>query len=433
MSLRRPLFVRWTPYADECLQILHTAQDALPSDRWLCHIVQAQHIAEMIGAEFAMDDPAQELKITDPMVQSHLRGLEQKLKEWHDSAQDLMQNSIMKHTKAIINLYMHEIAMHNEHNIDDFRPPYHSTPIEGPPDPDSVTPVHINSLTACLQSAHAAFDAFLEMDIKLLRALPTHFFVRNSYAAVALIKLYTAMSSKDSKMSAAFNADVLRVEEYLDALISVLEKVAEGSMSKVAWKFSLIFKMLRKWHLKRTDSPNGRGSREHSQPRMPVTNGDSKSRSYSMNPTIPAQNPQHLPQTPQIHRPQPPTWHQRPHIDQSPRTGLQTLSDAAMALPSTLNLRNPAPASVASSTSNQWLAPSNPHLVPAMLSNPDPNAPQTSSIHIHDPMMTAGPYGLPSHDLSLMDFTSDELMAYGFGDEFMAMNFGFENAGGWVM
>lgn len=40
------------------------------------------------------------------------------------------------------------------------------------------------------------------------------------------------------------------------------------------------------------------------------------------------------------------------------------------------------------------------------------------------------PYGMPQ-ELGPMDFTNDELMAFGFGDEFLAMNFGFEQ-GNWI-
>jgi hypothetical protein len=42
------------------------------------------------------------------------------------------------------------------------------------------------------------------------------------------------------------------------------------------------------------------------------------------------------------------------------------------------------------------------------------------------PYMMPGPGG----DMIPIDFTNDELMAFGFGDEFLAMNFGFET-GGW--
>lgn len=47
--------------------------------------------------------------------------------------------------------------------------------------------------------------------------------------------------------------------------------------------------------------------------------------------------------------------------------------------------------------------------------------------------MMAATYGMPPDQMSLMDFTSDELMAYGFGDEFLAMNFGFDQGGGWAI
>lgn len=449
MSLRRPLLVRWSPYADECIDILKSAPDALPSDRWLCHIVQAQHIAESIGTVFAMDDPAKELKLVDTDVQHHLKGLEQELERWHKEGEEYMQNPIMKHTKAIINLYMHEIAMHNEHNIDDFRPPYHSTPIEGPPDPESVTPIHIASLTKCLHAAHAAFDAFLSMDISLLRSLPTHFFVRNSYAAVALIKLYTAIAAKESKIGAIFQPEELRVDVYLDRLIGTLTKAAEGGMCKVAYKFSRIFQMLRRWHLKRTEAPSGSGSREHSQPRVAPKATLGGRGSY--NPTPPPNEVQHNGSShaaqmwPQPTQPQQ-TQQAMTAAPGPPRTGLQMLSDAAMA-PTSRNGQSSGPpqhAQPASSAGQQlgpqqqgpWLSSPPPqqgqHLPPGHPA-PLPSAPMgDSGGMVIDPMMAAS-YGMGTDGMNLMDFPTDELMAYGFGDEFMAMNFGFDQGGGWAI
>src|SRR5271156_953907 len=136
------------------------------------------------------------------------------------------------------------------------RPPYTVTPIDGPPDPDFVTPAHIDSLVACLSSVHDAFEAFLAMDMKTLRPLPTLFFVRNSYAAVALIKMYSAVAAKGSKFGRIFQKEDLKVEQYMDRLIATLSQTAEGGVSRVAFKFSIIFNMLKNWHLKRTE-PGG--------------------------------------------------------------------------------------------------------------------------------------------------------------------------------
>ncbi|RMZ79081.1 hypothetical protein DV737_g3587, partial [Chaetothyriales sp. CBS 132003] len=249
MSLRRPLLIRWSPYADECIGILTTAPDVAPTDKWLCQLVRGQHLAEDIGLEFSMDDPASQLSLTDHKTQYHLKAFERQLTEWYESATPEMQErATLKHIYGVINLYMHEIAMHHNHNIDDFRPPFHATPIEGPPDPDFVTPTHIESLTTCMNSVHTIFDAFLSVDVAVLRSLPTLFFVRNSYAAVALIKMYTAVSAKGSKFGRIIKTDDLKVDHYLERLIAKLVETAEGGMCKVAQKFCLIFNMLKQWH-----------------------------------------------------------------------------------------------------------------------------------------------------------------------------------------
>lgn len=157
---------------------------------------------------------------------------------------------ILKHNEAIINLYIHEIAMHHSHNIDDFRPPY-GVEEDNEEEPDYITPAHIDSLIICLDSIHKAFDAFIEMPVSTLRALPTLFFVRNSYAAVALIKMFTAVSAEGSKFGSVFKPKDLKVEYYLDAMNDKMKRAAEGGQSRIALKFTLILSMLKSWQAKR--------------------------------------------------------------------------------------------------------------------------------------------------------------------------------------
>ncbi|KIX08061.1 uncharacterized protein Z518_02716 [Rhinocladiella mackenziei CBS 650.93] len=402
MSLRRPLLVRWSPYAEECIDILNSSPDALPSDKWLCHLVRGQHIAEDVGLEFSMDDPASLLTLADPKTQYHLKAFERQLKEWHDAAtKEMLKKPFVQHSEGIINLYMHEIAMHHNHNIDDFRPPFNATPIEGPPDPDNVTPAHIEALTICIHSAHAAFDAFLNMDIKMLRALPTLFFVRNSYAAVALIKMYSAVSAKGSKFASIFKTKDLKVEYYLDRLIEAMTKTAEDGMSRVAHKFSLIFNMLKSWHMKRTE-PSHNGSNPVSRQRTPAGRGNAQQIYKAM---APQQDPGKLAWNSQNRA----AMDQNAQVQQQPRSGLQMLSEAAMG-------PGPPPPTV---IPQQWMQPiSQAQMLPGV-----------TEMGMQQGMM---PYGMPGPDLGHMDVTSDELIAYGFGDEFLAMNFGFEQ-GGWPL
>ena len=424
MSLRRPLLIRWGPYADECVEILTSSPDSLLSDRYLCHLVRGQHIAEDIGLEFSMDDPASQVSLTDSKTQFHLKAFERQLAEWYDSAsKEVLKKPIVQHTKGIINLYMHEIAMHHNHNIDDFRPPYVATPIDGPPDPDNITPAHVEALTTCINSAHSAFEAFLNMDITALRALPTLFYVRNSYAAVALIKMYSAISIKGSKYSTFFKTRDLKVEYYLDRMIEALARSFDEGLSRVAQKFTLIFNMLKSWHMKRIDSVNN-GSGPVSRQRTPA-NGHVHSRSSSVpHPQQPSYRTVHPQQDPSSlgwnaqHRASIDGGVPHPHSQPQPRTGLQMLSDAAMGPGGPVM---PTPQQQWSHTiMNQ---PTQPTMLPGInqMSAPAPTGYDQGMM----PYMMPGPGG----DMIPMDFTNDELMAFGFGDEFLSMNFGFETSG----
>ena len=431
MSLRRPLLIRWSPYAEECLEILSTSPDAAPTDKWLCLLVHGQHITEDIGFEFSMDDPASQLSLTDHKTQYHLKAFERHLAEWEGSATpDMLKKPIMKHTKGIINLYMHEIAMHHNHNIDDFRPPFNAAPIDGPPDPDFVTPAHVESLSTCKEAVHETFDAFLSMDTQSLRALPTLFFVRNSYAAVALIKMYTAVSAKGSKFGKIIKTEDLKVDEYLDGLISTLQRTAEGGMCKVALKFSMIFNMIRQLHVRRNDPATGDSSNPVSRQRTPLnsTRGSMPQPAPQYRAVAPQHDPNNLgwnTNAPPRHMGQHPQHvkqeHQSPHIQQQQsRNGLQMLSDAAMGPgPGAAPMQQPQP--------QQWLhQPQGPG---QQMVGPMP--PGMSGVG--DPNMSLAPpgYGMDQGEIGNMDL---DLMAYGFGDEFMAMGFGMgiENGGGWA-
>jgi hypothetical protein len=416
MSLRRPLLLRWSAYNDECLELLATAPDALPSDKWLCHLIRIQHIAEDVGFQFSMDDPASVISLTDTKTQYHLKAFERQLEEWQQHAtMDIPQRktpfpdpivsfkantvttALIKHMESIINLYMHEIAMHNNHNIDDFKPPYNIAPSEaGPDEPDAITPAHIESLTICQESIHGAFNSFLALDPKVIRCLPTIFFVRNSYAAVALIKMYTAVNAKGSKFGTIFKPQDLRVEYYLDALIGQFAKVAERNQSRVAHKFGFIFNMLKSWHSKRTENLPGPAALH---PRMKnvvdlyKTMAEQDPNSSSWNNAAMAAN------TKMSH------------------SGLQMLSDAAMGknTSSTSDPASAAAAALATDASNRF-------------TNADMG--QMSSGTGLIPSAGGGQYGFT--DPSYM-FTPEELNAMGnLMDDPGWMNFPMEQGSGWA-
>src|SRR5579862_9478044 len=140
------------------------------------------------------------------------------------------QIAILKLNIHITNLYIHEIAMHVDHDGDDFRPPFIEAMLSkesGKCETGLLTSVHISSLLACITSIHGCFGIFLSFNAVDIRCLPIYNFVRMAYAAVALIKLYLAASFPNSELGKVFKKEDMKVEYYLDALLDILKATAE--------------------------------------------------------------------------------------------------------------------------------------------------------------------------------------------------------------
>lgn len=88
MALRRPLLCRWSPYMDECIDILQSSPEAQPSDRTLIHWAKLSRISEEIGFQFSMDDPSSNLSLNDTKVQYAMKGFERQLNEWRRGVAD---------------------------------------------------------------------------------------------------------------------------------------------------------------------------------------------------------------------------------------------------------------------------------------------------------------------------------------------------------
>lgn len=158
----------------------------------------------------------------------------------------------MEHFENVVNLYMHEIAMHVDHNIDDFKPPFLTDLTEDKPS-DMGTPAHVEALSSCLTAIHKTYDIFCSFDPSVLHDLPTLTFVRTSYCTVALVKLFNAASTPGNKLTEIFHPSVFKVEEYLDKVTQQLRAATEVDSGRVVTKFLAIVIMLKTWFSKRKE------------------------------------------------------------------------------------------------------------------------------------------------------------------------------------
>lgn len=143
--------------------------------------------------------------------------------------------------------------MHNGHDVDTLQPPFELDVLRDEKEADLATPEHIENLDHCMKATHKVFETFLAIDIDGIRALPTVMFVRTSYAAVGLIKMYLSFSVPGSKRSKVFNKNDLKVGDYLDRICTTLQSAGEGEKCRSAAKFGMILGLLREWFKKKQE------------------------------------------------------------------------------------------------------------------------------------------------------------------------------------
>ncbi|KAL7275522.1 hypothetical protein RUND412_001525 [Rhizina undulata] len=252
VSLRRQNLLHFTNFMAECVDVLENSPEAADTDRMLCQLVRMQKIGEDIATAYAFDDASANVNIQDSRVQYTLKGFSRQLEEWRAKAADQVWNKSMEITYHVVTLFAHEVALHVDHNIDDFRPPFTESTIRSQPSLKMnllLTPFHIEALTTCMTASHATLDTFLSSQVAEIQSCPVFNLVRTAYALVILIKLYFSASYPKSELGKLIDKDTLKVDEYLDRVLNLLGAAAENEKCRAAQKFIMVLTMLRTWYL----------------------------------------------------------------------------------------------------------------------------------------------------------------------------------------
>ncbi|KAG5978812.1 hypothetical protein E4U55_005900 [Claviceps digitariae] len=330
MSLHRPHLIRWSPFMTESLEMLRsgTSPGASPTDPYFCHLIWTHRMVENIGVQLSMDDADAAVNIEDAKTQATLRKLERELEGYIGGVPREMMQPTLRMGFCILNLYMHELALHSDSNTSNINSnqegSVESTTATTKNEP--VSAAHINALSACLSAIDDTFQTFLAMDVRSIRCLPVFTFVRVAYAVVILMKMYFSASNPSSELGRVINKDHIRVAYYLEALLDKFNATAADEKCRPASKFLLVLVMLRTWFIKhgkgeaRMETPLGRESPSSGAGAgaTPVRQHDARQQQQQQQHQ---QHHQHNPQH-QLHQ-QSPSAH-------TANTPLQVLSEVAM-------------------------------------------------------------------------------------------------------
>lgn len=257
MVLRRPNLVHWTKYMEECVQILETSPEAPASDKLFCQHIKIQHICEDVSVQFSMDDNTASISITDPKVTYALNVLETDLKDWIQKVPpELKTNPSLRFFEHVASLYLHEIALHFNHNVEDFRLPFTEESLKSVNNTsEKLTQNQIAALEACRHAAHGVLDGMLRFDPDVIKTLPMLlFFVRCTYALVVLIKMHVAVTTPGSEMSKMMTAEDIDVDRYINGLIDMFANVPTEQEYRPHPKILRILSILRDWFTKHKEN-----------------------------------------------------------------------------------------------------------------------------------------------------------------------------------
>lgn len=236
----------------ECVEFFKVSPAALPGDRVLCALVRIIMIMEDVATCFHMDDPASIVRLDDASTQYSLKAFEKRIDDWRADVWRDVQPGLLNIIHATATLYTHEIALHTDHNVDDFRPPAGrpgSKYDDSKTIKDFITPSHLDALTKCVVAMKSALDTFIAIfPSPAMAHLPCLSIVWTAYAAVAMIRLDGALRASKSKYAEIFMPD-LKVDYYLDNIIKNLGRsVGASSNSGPVPMFVQAFQKLKVWH-----------------------------------------------------------------------------------------------------------------------------------------------------------------------------------------
>ena len=271
MILRRPNLLKWDNYLEQCIEVLQKSKDAAPTDHLLCAYMKLQYISEMVGVEFGMNDPSAQISINDQKVKYQINEFERKLKHWRYHCPKDLNSPVLELSYHVCNLYLHEIVMHVNHNIDDFRVPVTEESLKGALKPgDKLTSTQLNAITECQNGAIGILETYCSIGWDTVRCLPMFlYFVRIVYAFVILLKLYFAATDPESEIGKLIDPKSLRLEEFIDKVGEQIKPISASETYRPYAKVLFILGKLREWYYKHKDGlpkDNTNGSEPFNKP-----------------------------------------------------------------------------------------------------------------------------------------------------------------------
>ncbi|KAJ5382835.1 hypothetical protein N7517_000746 [Penicillium concentricum] len=249
LILRRPNSLAWSSQYDDYVADLRRTKTS-PTDEFLCITVTAEGICHAVNQELSLTDSATSASLSDPTKLTRIQQYKSQIECLPLERIPSMNKSLVEFGRYASLLYLHELVLHVNHNIDEFKAPFSVKSLETCNfiDMHDLDPSRISMLRAIIRAAQGLLDTFLGLSTSDMIALPPHMYGgRVIYAVVLLLKLYKAITLSGPAINDYVTADELRLEVYIEHLVLVSRSlIAQDDRSALSRSF-LVMPQLKQW------------------------------------------------------------------------------------------------------------------------------------------------------------------------------------------
>lgn len=270
--MRRPPMLQFNNWMSDCLSRLEKSPSDL--DRRLAAWVRLQRIADEVSTSFGFDDPSMSISLTESRMHVIVKAFERRMEEWKkETARELIDSKIVllnsllsSETNRLVivvltteyhlnAMFVYEFVMSGgKHDIQDFKKKHFTLiPLDTPyprkhrPPPSAD---QINATVKCIDSCHILIEAFLNLDVAMLRTVISGLYVSATFALLCLLRISFTIGTSDGGIGELMDITDLKIDSYLEAMRRKLKEAEGGPMRcRLAEHWAHVLdKRIQTWH-----------------------------------------------------------------------------------------------------------------------------------------------------------------------------------------
>ncbi|KAJ5240506.1 uncharacterized protein N7469_002097 [Penicillium citrinum] len=194
--------------------------NASPTDAFLCKLVTTELLCHIIDQELCLSNPVQAVSAPSLKSMAIIQTIQTRI-DWLALGQfHQLERSLFEFGRLASSLYIHELALHVNNNIDEFKAPFSAKSLKTCSFVDMQDSSNLSMIRAIIMASQGLLDIFLGFSISEMLTLPPHIYGgRVIYAVILLMKIHKAITTFEKGVSDFIYADNLRLEVYLEQLL----------------------------------------------------------------------------------------------------------------------------------------------------------------------------------------------------------------------